>query len=240
MNGRLSHHLDIDYLQELLGYLKEATGFGVLLVDPEDPSEVGSGQRCIECPLCALVHSTEAGRESCGREFLRAGNEAKRWGEPYFYHCYLGLMEWAIPIVVENELVGILTCGQVLIQGKDDLFYESVLKQTRDFGLAERDVNLAIERVSVVSGRKVRAAAELLRLVAERLSKHVERAGEQDVATPVDLAREKGYGGHIRCHEAGAHGCENPEPHGSGGGPHPCGHGTSPRKSLTVARMYSW
>jgi two-component system response regulator YesN len=165
--------LDIDYLHELLGYLKEATGFGVLLIDPDDPAEVGPDQRCIECPLCALVHSTEAGRENCGREFLRAGNEAKRWGEPYFYHCYLGLMEWAIPIVVENELVGILTCGQVLIQGKDDLFYESVLKQTRDFGLAEADVNLAIEGVPVVSGRKVRAAAELLRLVAERLSEHV-------------------------------------------------------------------
>ncbi len=173
MNNRLSRHLDIDYLHELLGYLKEATGFGVLLVDPEDPGEISAEQRCIECPLCALVHSTEAGRENCGREFLRAGSEAKRWGEPYFYHCYLGLMEWAIPIVVENELVGILTCGQVLIQGKDDLFYENVLKQARDFGLAEADVNLAIERVPVVSGRKVRAAAELLRLVAERLSEHV-------------------------------------------------------------------
>lgn len=173
MNSRLSRHLDIDYLQELLGYLKEATGFGVLLIDPNDPAEIGNDQRCIECPLCALVHSTEAGRSGCGREFLRAGSEAKRWGEPYFYHCYLGLMEWAIPIVVENELAGILTCGQVLIQGKDDLFYESVLKQTRDFGLADSDVNLAIERVPVVSGRKVRAAAELLRLVAERLSEHV-------------------------------------------------------------------
>jgi two-component system response regulator YesN len=110
-------------------------------------------------------------------------------------------MEWAIPIVGENELVGILTCGQVLIQGKDDLFYESVLKQTGDFGLAERDVNLAIEGVPVVSGRKVRAAAELLRLVAERLSEqviiHLEEARSRqhqqaEIAEALVLRRECG------------------------------------------------
>jgi len=170
MNKRFTEHLDLDYLQELLGYLKEATGFGVLLVDPSEPSEIEPEQRCSECHLCALVQTTEAGREKCGEEFLRAGREAMRWGEPYFYHCYLGLMEWAIPIVVDNQLVGILTCGQVLIQGKDDLFYFNVMEQAREFGLPAEEANRALEAVPVVSGRKVRAAAELLCLVAERMS----------------------------------------------------------------------
>lgn len=170
MNGRFAKHLDLEYLQELLGCLREATGFGVLLIDPAEPSEVDARQRAGECRLCALVQSTPEGRQKCGQEFLRAGREALRWGEPYFYHCYLGLMEWAIPIAVDNELVGILTCGQALIQGKDDLFYFNVMEQVQQFGLSAEAANLALEAVPVVSGRKVRAAAELLRLVAEKLS----------------------------------------------------------------------
>lgn len=170
MNGRFSKHLDLDYLQQLLGCLREATGFGVLLIDPAEPSEIEERQRAGECPLCALVHSTPEGRQKCGGEFLRAGREALRWGEPYFYHCYLGLMEWAIPIAVDNELIGILTCGQALIQGKDDLFYFNVMEQVQRFGLSAEAANRALEGVPVVSGRKVRAAAELLQLVAEKLS----------------------------------------------------------------------
>jgi two-component system response regulator YesN len=82
----------------------------------------------------------------------------------------MGLMEWAIPIVIENQLIGILTCGQVLIQGKDDLFYSKVMEQTSRFGLPPDQVDRAIESIPVVSGRKVRAAAQLLMLVAEKLS----------------------------------------------------------------------
>ena len=79
-----------------------------------------------------------------------------------------------IPIVIENELIGILTCGQVLIHGKDDLFYERVLKQTGEFGLSASDVNAALEQVPVASGEQVLAAARLLMLVAERQSEKTE------------------------------------------------------------------
>ena len=179
MYRQLSKHLDLNLLQDLADHIREATGFGVLLIDPEEPSEIAIEEGCTECTLCAVVHSTEAGRRKCGEEFLRAGREALRWGEPYFYQCYLGLMEWAIPIAVDNQLIGILTCGQVLIQGKDDLFYEDVIKQAHCLGLPEEGMNLAIETVPVVSGRKVRAAAELLMLVAEKLSEKVVFSLEQ-------------------------------------------------------------
>lgn len=170
METRISKYLDQDSLWELLGYLKEATGLGVLLVDPDEPSEISPRGCNTECALCTLVQTTERGRVKCGEEFLRAGREAMRWGEPYFYHCYLGLMEWAIPLIVENQLVGILTCGQVLIQGKDDIFYLNVLENARSFGLSIDEVNSALEGVPVVSGRKVRAAAQLLMLVGEQMS----------------------------------------------------------------------
>jgi hypothetical protein len=39
------------------------------LVDPGDPSRNGAEQRCIECPLGALVHSTEAGRDNAAGNF---------------------------------------------------------------------------------------------------------------------------------------------------------------------------
>ena len=170
MVSDLSKHLDLNYLHELLAYLREATGFGALLVSPREPWEIKTEQRCHECNFCALVHCTEQGRRACGDQFLRAGLEGMRWGEPYFYHCYMGLMEWAIPIVIENQLIGILTCGQVLIQGKDDLFYSKIMEQTSRFGLPPDQVDRAIESIPVVSGRKVRAAAQLLMLVAEKLS----------------------------------------------------------------------
>lgn len=179
MGHLLSKYLDLDYLYQLLENIREATGLGVLLIDPHEPSEIDPELICRECALCSLIHSKEEAREKCGREFLLAGREAMRWGEPYFYHCYMGLMEWGIPIITENELIGILTCGQVLIQGKDDLFYFGVLEQTREFGLPDEEVNRAIEAVPVVSGRKVRATAQLLMRVAEQLTEHAEQRLQQ-------------------------------------------------------------
>jgi two-component system, response regulator YesN len=179
MTSKLKKHIDQQYLQELLSHLREATGFGALFIDPDNPDSITPEQQTSECSLCALMHQTEPGRKACAKEFLKAGKEALRWGEPFFYHCYLGLMEWAIPVTAAGRLVGILTCGQVLIRGKDDLFYSDVIQKAREFGLSDEEVIQKIEEVPVASGRKVRAAAELLMLVAEKLSDETDASLER-------------------------------------------------------------
>ena len=158
----LSDLVDLKELELLLTQFTLATGLGVRLTDPQGNPIINPKNSIYETPLCAMIHNNEKGEIQCRKNIRKAGEEAHRWGEPFFFNCHLGLMEWAVPIVVEDKLLGILVCGQVLIQDMDDLIYSDVIKTTGEYGMDYMEVDSALEKVPVLSGERVRAAAELL------------------------------------------------------------------------------
>ena len=158
----LSELVDLKDLESLLTQFTLATGLGVRLTDPEGNSIIKPEGKVYETPLCTLIHQVKEGEIKCRENIRKAGEEAHRWGEPFFFNCHLGLMEWAVPIVIEDKLLGILVCGQVLIQDMDDLIYADVIKTTISYGLNPEKVDRALEQIPILSGKKVRAAAELL------------------------------------------------------------------------------
>lgn len=171
--------IDMGIVQQLLNYFTRATELSVLFLDSEGNELLSTGGRRLQSEFCSLVHSTEKGIMRCREMFKKAGQEALRWGSPYIFNCHLGLMEWAVPVVIENELIGMFICGQILIQDMDDLSYIDVIKQCRDFGLKDKDVNSALEKVRILSGEKVQAAAEMLFLISNTLVKSAHKVLEQ-------------------------------------------------------------
>jgi two-component system response regulator YesN len=104
------------------------------------------------------------------KAFADGGREGLRWGMPYFYQCWLGLMEWTVPLVIDGAIKGVLVCGQVLIKDLDDLFYEDVINECRRLGIGLEQANGAIEHVRVITPQQSRAAAELLQVIANQVS----------------------------------------------------------------------
>ena len=176
---RILEFIDIDVVRQLLNYFTRATGLGVLFLNDEGNELLSVGGKEFQSEFCSLVHSTRLGKKRCQEMFKKAGQEAMRWGSPYIFNCYLGLMEWAVPVAIENELIGMFICGQILIQDMDDLSYIDVIKQCRDFGLKDKSVNEALEKVKILSGEKVQAAAEMLFLISNTLVKSAHKMLEQ-------------------------------------------------------------
>ncbi len=165
-------------MQNLFRFFEQATDLGVILLDHQGHPVLASTQAGESLHFCQMVHMTAQGEALCRETHRRSGEESFRWGGPYIYNCPFGLMEWAVPVVVQNTLIGVIICGQVLIQNLDDLSYEQVIRRCREFGLSDDKVNSALEQVKILSGEKVTAAAELLFLIAN----HIARSGHLALA----------------------------------------------------------
>lgn len=185
MKRKLEELVDLSALQQLVNYFATATGLGIRLVGPRGyPFDLAPAN---QCALCTLAQQTSLGAEECRRTFKQAGIEALRWGNPYIFTCPMGLMEFAVPIVADGNLLGIILCGQVLIHEQDDILYAKVIDKTHEFGLKKYLVDKALEDVHTVSGAKVQAAAELLHLMTQQLVK----LGEETLTQKREIAEQQ-------------------------------------------------
>lgn len=72
------------------------------------------------CDFCKLMRSSDVYRNYCEKCDSRGGLEAARIQKPFIYFCHAGLIDLAIPIIVNNLYLGAFMAGQVLLDKKDD------------------------------------------------------------------------------------------------------------------------
>jgi len=65
-------------------------------------------------PFCKALSRQPGCTHRCLKGDAVHGRLATRTGQPVRYVCHMGLAEFIVPIVVEQEIVGHLLCGQVL------------------------------------------------------------------------------------------------------------------------------
>jgi PAS domain S-box-containing protein len=81
-------------------------------------------------------------------------------GEKYhFYKCLNGLVDVAVPIVINKEHVANLFSGQFFFEEPDRAFFK---KQAEKYGFDEKKYFEALEKVPVVSTEKVKTAMDFL------------------------------------------------------------------------------
>lgn len=171
--SRLLEIVDKEVLKKILDSFTNATGLTANVVDTEGRSIFSKEDAQKNCKFCQLIwqYQREKGLHRCAGAYARAGKQAALFGEPYIFRCPAGLIEWAAPIIIDGEHLGSIICGQVLMWEPEDFFWIE-LKQfnknlTDDFGpLIE-----AAKELKVVSGKKVKAAADLLFVTANYIMK---------------------------------------------------------------------
>ncbi|MFB3896390.1 MAG: PocR ligand-binding domain-containing protein [bacterium] len=167
----LSELINITVLDQFLSYFTETTSLNVRLVDMEGKLITYPRKFSQQCKFCSLVQSTSAGETRCRAMMKNAIQEAIRWGGPYYYICDFGLMEWVVPLVVSDEELGALFCGQILNNELDDFSYTQIIKLASQYGLSSEVINQSLSSIAVLSVKKVKAEAELLYLIATHLIK---------------------------------------------------------------------
>lgn len=149
-------------------------------------------------PFCGLLRSTNAGEALC----LENDSEvAARFAEDvgldsYYYTCHAGLIDVAIPIRIEGELLATIFCGQVRSTDpeQNERFYESARRLEQHLGykhgelmaraqlvplVPEKTLNDTLKRVQHLVSYVSHLGADLLALQhARQIDEQLFRAGE--------------------------------------------------------------
>ncbi len=155
--------VDLEELQSFCDQFTKLTGFGTAILDMEGNVLVATGWR----EICTRFHRVAPDTVLRCRESdtILAGRLQE--GEDFcMYRCGNGLIDVAVPIVIEGEQVGRLYSGQFLFEPPDRDFFR---RQAEEFGFDELAYLGALRKVPVVTEERVRLVMGFLCRLAEMI-----------------------------------------------------------------------
>jgi len=158
--------IDIKLLQRFQNNFAESMDIASVTVDRSgNPVTTPSGYTS----FCSdFIHTTNIDDNRCAESHRKGGEEAARIGKPYIYTCHAGLIDFAAPILIEGKQIGTILGGQVLIKKPEQLRYIQIAKE---IGVDESKFVESVGKIKVITEKNVMAAAEVLFIVANALSK---------------------------------------------------------------------
>jgi signal transduction histidine kinase len=158
--------IDISLLQRFQDNFAESMDIASVTVDINGKPVTNPSSYTRFC--IDYVHSTSIGDSRCAESHRRGGNEAARTRRPYIYTCHAGLIDFAAPILIEDRQIGTILGGQILTKKPEELNY---IKTAKEIGVDETEFVEAVNEIKIVTEKNVKAAAEVLFIVANALSK---------------------------------------------------------------------
>lgn len=158
--------IDINLLQNFQDKFAESMEFASIIVD-KDGNPVTKPS--LYTSFCNdFVHSTTLGDKRCAECHRKAGEMAVLTGKPHIYTCHAGLIDFAAPILINGKLIGTILGGQVLTKMPEESRYIQVAKE---IGVDEYKLVESVKNVKIITDKNLRAAAEMLFIIANALSK---------------------------------------------------------------------
>jgi two-component system response regulator YesN len=118
-----------------------------------------------------LIQSKEEGERRCLETFHNSALKSIEYGFPYIYQCYAGIIEWSAPFLFEGEFLGSFVSGGVLMRKPDSSFLKEIKKVDKTLEIEESRLEEILKKVKIVSEKKVKAAADILHIMANYLAK---------------------------------------------------------------------
>jgi len=165
LNIQLKDVLDIEVLQKFQDNFAESMDLASVTVDINgDPVTKPSSYTsfCID-----YTHSTKTGDDRCAQSHKLGGEKAAQTGRPYIYKCHAGLIDFAAPIMVNGVLIGTILGGQVLTSKPEE---DGFRKTAKEIGVNADQYVEAVNKVNISTEKNIKAAAEVLFIVANALS----------------------------------------------------------------------
>lgn len=150
--------INIENFQKIQNDIAKATGVAIITTDYKG-KPVTEHSSCTE--FCKIIRSKENLKELCEKCDSRGGLEAARSGKPYIYKCHRGLIDFAVPIIVEEQYLGSLMSGQVLTEDASAMELEEIIK-TDNKNEDDTAINEAYNKLNVISLEKIKAIADMM------------------------------------------------------------------------------
>ncbi len=113
--SRLAELLNLERLQSLQDNLSKALGLAFTTVDYR-------GRTVMEnsgfTDFCSCIRKHGKYGHLCNQCYAHAGLHATMEGKPYVYRCHAGLVEFAVPLMVDGKYMGAVMGGQCQLEGE--------------------------------------------------------------------------------------------------------------------------
>lgn len=156
--------IDFEKVDALLEGFNKSTGFVTAILDLEGNVLSKSGWR----QMCTHFHrvNPETSKMCTISDTVLAGKMAE--GEKYhFYKCLNGLVDVAVPIIINDEHIGNLFSGQFFFERPDREFFK---KQAEKYRFDEKKYLEAFDKVPAVSMEEVQTAMDFLQNMTQLIS----------------------------------------------------------------------
>jgi ligand-binding sensor protein len=136
--------------------------------------------------FCRSIRSKEAGLKRCINSNAELGFNTLKQGNSSMGKCHAGVMLMSVPIIVDDQFYGSITCGQMLLEKPGTQEIESMLSATADLELDPQHLIKTFQEIQVISMEKCQAAGGLIQFVVSYIVELIYRANRQEA-----LSKEK-------------------------------------------------
>jgi len=157
--------IDIELLQRFQDNFAESMNIASITVDINGTPVTKNSSYTDFCQR--FTQSTMVGQNRCAESHKKGGEEATRTGKPYVYKCHAGLIDFAAPILIDGQQIGTILGGQILTSSPEESSYR---KTAKEIGINEKEYVDAVNKVKITTEKNIKAAAEVLFIVANALS----------------------------------------------------------------------
>lgn len=112
--------------------------------------------------FCKRIRSSKIGIKRCHQDRVRSLNLSIETGQPYITLCHAGIVLACVPIMDGNLPLGGMFFGKCIWEPFDESLQNDVQKRLAGLRIFNQDTDLVLERLPVVSARRIHEAAEFL------------------------------------------------------------------------------
>ena len=158
--------------EELHKIITDFTGVPMNLADAESTDsrlEVGK-DFCPPSrfnPVCRLIRTTEEGCQRCLETDTFHVRQAVHAGQGRHYICHAGLVDFAVPIMIQQRNVGVINCGQIFSEPPSESGLLALQERLSGLGLDESELREAYYQTPYMPQEKIDSLLRLLTFFAQ-------------------------------------------------------------------------
>jgi len=179
---KISDLISIELLQAIQDDCSKAMGLAFVTVDYKGrPVTRYSGFT----PHCALGRELQGFSEMCEQCDAHGGLHAAITGQPYIYRCHADLVDFAVPLILEDSYIGSVMGGQVRLSDAEERELEHILPRTNWRG--NEAIAEAYGQLREMTYEKLLASVKVVRdmilyAMQDHRSQALENGGERELA----------------------------------------------------------
>ncbi|BEP28849.1 PocR ligand-binding domain-containing protein [Helicovermis profundi] len=157
---KLDYIINIEKFQKIQDDIAKAVDMAILTVDYKGKPFTRHSS-CSE--FCRRIREHENYSKLCEKCDSRGGLEAVRKQKPYIYLCHVGLVDLAIPIIVDGQYLGAIMAGQVRLESSNAKLEKIVNDQYYNINLDEEtELEKLYENLPIMKFEKINEVANML------------------------------------------------------------------------------